>query len=65
MEKWYEENIYYNYEKPEELECNNFTQMIWKHSTNFGIGYYRLNEKDKNINKINIEEKNQNEYEFC
>ena len=57
MEKWYEENINYNYEKPEVLECNNFTQMIWEDSTNFGIGYYHLNEKDKNINKINIEDK--------
>ena len=28
MEKWYEENINYNYEKPEELKCNNFTQLL-------------------------------------
>ena len=39
IEIWYEENRDYNYKEPNEFECNNFTQMIWKNSTKFGIGY--------------------------
>ena len=72
MENWYEENKDYNYENPEELNCNNFTQMIWKGSEKFGIGYYHLNEKEldkKNqsiyININSFGEDSQKEYEFC
>jgi len=59
MEIWYEENKKYNYENPEEFECNNFTQMIWNNSTKFGIGYYHLK------NKINNNENNSNKFEYC
>ena len=72
VKNWYEENKYYDYENPEELSCTNFTQMIWKNSEKFGIGYYHLNEeelKQKNQNKVidinNIEEDNQIDYTFC
>ena len=72
IENWYKENRDYNYKEPNELECNNFTQMIWKNSTNFGIGYYHLEEKDKQIKNTNtndankiIEENIQEKYDFC
>ena len=72
VKNWYEENIDYDYKNPEELSCTNFTQMIWKNSEKFGIGYYHLNEeelKQKNQNKVidinNIEEDNQNDYTYC
>ena len=50
IDNWYNENKNYNFIEPIELECNNFTQMIWKNSKKFGIGYYYSPEK--------IEEKN-------
>ena len=72
MKKWYEESNDYNYKDPQELDCNNFTQMIWKKSINFGIGYYQLDEQDKikinqknNNVRENTEETSQKEYEFC
>ena len=72
VENWYEENKDYNYQDPKELNCNNFTQMIWKNSAKFGIGYYHLNEDEPNQKNQNryfdinsIEENNQKEYEFC
>lgn len=72
MENWYEENKKYNYEAPKELECNNFTQMIWKDSIKLGIGYYHLNENDRKITAKKIdnikedkEDKNLIEFEFC
>ena len=46
MDKWYSENKKYNYIEPIELENNNFTQMIWKNSKRFGIGYYYQQEKE-------------------
>ena len=49
MKKWYEEKNDYDYKNPQELDCNNFTQMIWKSSEICGVGYYHLTE----------------EYEFC
>ena len=72
MKKWYEENNDYNYKDPQELESNNFTQMIWKNTKKFGIGYYHLDEQDfEKIKKKNnniqksTEETNQKYYEFC
>ena len=72
MEDWYKENKNYDYNNPIDFECNNFTQMIWKDSTNFGIGYYQLNnKKEKEIidNKNEIKKietkKKQSQYEFC
>ncbi len=72
MKKWYEENTDYKYQNPQELDCNNFTQMIWKKSTKLGIGYYHLNEQDrkKMIKKSDniqngIEDTKKKEYEFC
>ena len=50
IEKWYNENKNYNFIEPIELECNNFTQMIWKNSKKIGIGYY--------CSQDNIEENN-------
>ena len=47
IEKWYQENKSYNFIEPIELECNNFTQMIWKNTKRFGIGYYHEKEKNK------------------
>jgi len=60
MDIWYEE-IYkpYNFIEPDEIECSNFTQMIWKKSTNFGCGYYCLKVKEeKESRKIENQEKN-------
>ena len=51
MDKWYNENKNYNFIEPIELKSNNFTQMIWKNSTKFGIGYYCPQENIEEINK--------------
>ena len=40
MKEWYAENADYNYQEPDMSKCTNFTQMIWKGSQKFGIGYY-------------------------
>ena len=72
MEIWYEENRGYNYQEPDELECNNFTQMIWKNSVKFGIGYCHLLRKKENVKNINIDNTEENNeiknpkiYQFC
>ena len=68
---WYEENEKkkYNYHEPElnELECHNFTQMVWKNSKKFGIGYYlpkvntqKNNSEPDNNNNEAIEEGKKN-----
>jgi len=46
MSKWYEESNGYNFKEPDESKCYNFTQMIWKNSKMFGIGYYFMSEKN-------------------
>ena len=63
MKKWYEENKNYNYIVPKELESNNFTQMIWKNSKKFGIGYFYLLENEDYSNKkyISLNKDNVNE----
>ena len=48
MSKWYEEKNDYDFQDPNEFECRNFTQMIWKNSEKFGIGYYILEEENEN-----------------
>ena len=53
MDNWYNESKNYNYIEPIELECNNFTQMIWKNSQKFGIGYYRSQDKNEEENPKN------------
>ena len=73
MKKWYEEKNDYDYKNPQELDCNNFTQMIWKSSEKFGVGYYHLTEQDKkklnknieDIKEENFEDQTKKEYEFC
>ena len=45
IKKWYEEEKNYNYIEHKEFECDKFTQMIWKNSEKFGLGYYSLEEK--------------------
>ena len=67
MKIWYEENQSYKYKFPEDFECNNFTQMMWKNSKKFGIGYYQSNIKNKNNNIIqeNNTKKELSEYAFC
>jgi hypothetical protein len=61
MNKWYDEiNKPYNFIEPNEFECSNFTQMIWKQSKNFGCGYYCLEVKEeKEIDKNENQEKKQ------
>jgi hypothetical protein len=61
MNKWYDEiNKPYNFIEPNEFECSNFTQMIWKQSNNFGCGYYCLEVKEeKEIDKNENQEKKQ------
>ena len=44
MDKWYEEKNDYNFQEFNEFECFNFTQMIWKNSKKFGIGYFFIEE---------------------
>ena len=48
MSKWYEEMNDYNFQEPDELNCYNFTQMIWKNSKFFGIGYFSKTENKEN-----------------
>jgi len=48
IDNWYNENRNYNFIEPIELECNNFTQMIWKNSSKFGIGYFFSQENEEN-----------------
>ena len=54
MQKFYEEINDYDFIEPKELDSksSNFTQMIWKNSKKFGIGYYYL--KDDEIMDINV-----------
>ena len=56
MNKWYEESNDYNFKEPDESKCYNFTQMIWKNSKMFGIGYYFMPEKN-DINNNNQSKK--------
>ncbi len=56
MKIWYEESIKenYNYIEPKELECNNFTQMVWRNSQSFGLGYHYISENEE-IKNQNLE----------
>ena len=61
MKRWYEEINNYNFkEQQQELECNNFTQMIWKASKKIGIGYYCLPEEIKTTKNNTNQNQNQN-----
>ena len=40
MSKWYEDLIEYNPKEPDEYKGLSSTQIIWKDSKKFGIGYY-------------------------
>ena len=40
MEIWYNEIEQYDFKNPKEQECLEFTNMIWKNSKLFGIGYF-------------------------
>lgn len=63
IKNWYSDLKEYNPKEPDEFQSLNSTQMIWKNSLNFGIGYYpkaltELNkkakkEKEKASNEIN------------
>ena len=53
MDKWYDEIKNYNFIEPNEFECVDFTQMIWKNSKNFGCGYYEVKEENDNNNNEN------------
>jgi len=48
IDNWYNENKNYNFIEPIGLESNNFTQMIWKNSSKFGIGYFCSQENEEN-----------------
>ncbi len=48
IRKWYHEMNYYNYDNYDinnTKKCFNFTALIWKSSTHFGIGYTYVNGK--------------------
>ena len=47
MEKWYEQKNKYDFNEPEDFDCDKFTQMVWKNTKKFGIAYYCLIEKDE------------------
>ena len=71
MKKWYEENKDYNFKEPESsknFDCYNFTQMIWKNSTNFGIGYYCLKSvenEEENIKNNNAGQVTREKRKYC
>ena len=54
INKWYEKEKNYNYQEPQDFD--EFTQMIWKNSEKFGIGYYPDNNgnKDNNVDNNDI-----------
>ena len=54
MKEWYEENKKYNYIEPKILDSNNFTQMIWKNSKKFGVGYFYSPVKEDGIKGIDL-----------
>ena len=56
MSKWYEDLIEYNPKEPDENKYLSSTQIIWKDSKKFGIGYYYVPFiQDKNdVGKGNI-----------
>ena len=57
---WYDEiNKPYNFNEPNEFECNNFTQMVWKKSEKFGCGYYSKEIIGDKGNNNENEEKNE------
>ncbi len=53
MNKWYEEKNDYNFQENNEGYCSNFTQMIWKNSQKFGIGYFSSEKSDMNERRSN------------
>ena len=62
MNKWYNEKGKYNFQEPENSTKDNsdFTQMIWKSSKKFGIGYFYLQEEiEDNRNEKNDNDKNE------
>lgn len=47
---WYKENDFYDHSNPQwNKECMNFTQMIWKSSTELGIGISKVKGMDKYV----------------
>ena len=71
MDMWYKENKRYNFQEPESqdnsLYCYNFTQMVWKDSQKFGIGFYclteEMNKKTDNSKRDKEEEEEKEEEE--
>ena len=61
MKIWYDEGKDYNFFEQKELESSNFTQMIWKNSTNFGVGYFCLPEEEEEEKEKKVQENNKNE----
>ena len=55
IEEWYGDKKYYNFHAPDEYreqkDVGNFTQLIWKNSKKFGIGYFCSNENSKDPNE--------------
>ena len=66
MEIWYKESENYNFQEPESIQnkadCEHFTQMVWKNTKKFGIGYYckteeiEIKSNNSNTNKKEEEE---------
>ena len=50
IKNWYDDLKEYNPKEPDEYQSLNSTQMIWKNSLNFGIGYYQKASTELNKN---------------
>ena len=59
IQKWYSDLIEYNPNEPDEYQCLDSTQIIWKNSKKFGIGFYKktLIEPKKKILQEKLKEK--------
>ena len=66
IKKWYSDLIEYNPKEPNEYQCLDSTQIIWKNSKKFGIGYYKktLTEPKKKIKKEK-EKENKEKNIYC
>ncbi|XP_052831342.1 Golgi-associated plant pathogenesis-related protein 1 [Octopus bimaculoides] len=50
VKKWYEEIHHYDFDKPQWRKgCQHFSQMLWRSTTEFGVGLAKMKKKDQYV----------------